>query len=388
MVQDLRHSVEETRRWQEMYDRMTSPEVNVWNVLDKDKDKAFWGVHEAKENNMTTAFALDLNRNSLTLGSVADGQVMDLDAEIKLKQRLGSNPVGGIIKGNFVGEIKGDTAPPITIPHVAQEASGYNIIVVGSGGTGGYLIRDLARFAFSLRETGDSRLFTIKLIDADIVEQKNVLRQNFTSRDIEKPKAEVMARRYASAFGVEISAELKMISTRNDVINLFDHTTVGNRRLTNIVVGCVDNNAARRTISEAVNYTSNIYWIDSGNETQSGQVVCGYDRFKRGGYSNYNIPSRETTYAMPTVVDLYPEILNADEDEKEETKVSCAERSLVDTQNIFINMTAAGHVLNFIRQIVMREKMTSHAVEFNTKGLSTLTHLTEDYLRKTYSKGR
>ena len=73
------------------------------------------------------------------------------------------------------------------------------IIVLGAGGTGGYLIPHLYRIAFS----DENRDYRIIICDGDIAERKNLIRQNFIEQDIGRNKASVLAERYAGAFGIE-----------------------------------------------------------------------------------------------------------------------------------------------------------------------------------------
>ena len=54
------------------------------------------------------------------------------------------------------------------------------IIVLGAGGTGGYLIPHLYRIAFS----DENRDYRIIICDGDIAERKNLIRQNFIEQDI------------------------------------------------------------------------------------------------------------------------------------------------------------------------------------------------------------
>jgi hypothetical protein len=123
-----------------------------------------------------------------------------------------------------------------------------------------------------------------------------------------------------------------------------------------IIIGCVDNNAARREIAESVEmvnsqraYSSNssikkICWIDSGNERKSGQVILG-------------------NKLMPDVTDIYPEILDPSSDSKE--VISCAERLLEDEQNMFVNLTASNLILNFVRKVVLNEPIIFNGSVFN-----------------------
>ena len=66
------------------------------------------------------------------------------------------------------------------------------IVVIGAGGTGGYVIPHLYRIAYA-----SGRPCRIIIADGDIVEQKNLIRQNFAECDIGENKAQVMAERYS-----------------------------------------------------------------------------------------------------------------------------------------------------------------------------------------------
>ena len=71
------------------------------------------------------------------------------------------------------------------------------IIVLGAGGTGGYVIPHLYRLAF-----GRNGYVRIIICDGDVVEEKNLVRQNFVEQDIGHNKAKVLAERYSAAFGI------------------------------------------------------------------------------------------------------------------------------------------------------------------------------------------
>ena len=74
-------------------------------------------------------------------------------------------------------------------------AEKFTFYIVGAGGTGSYLVRDLARI-ISVYNEKYNRNDEIVIIDQDIVESKNLTRQNFIRNDIGKNKAEVLAKRY------------------------------------------------------------------------------------------------------------------------------------------------------------------------------------------------
>lgn len=75
---------------------------------------------------------------------------------------------------------------PITLP--------VKIVMLGAGGTGGYVAPHLYRLAYL-----SQRPIQILICDGDTVEEKNLFRQNFVDIDVGQNKAAVLARRYAAA---------------------------------------------------------------------------------------------------------------------------------------------------------------------------------------------
>ena len=110
----------------------------------------------------------------------------------------------------------------------------YRVLIAGVGGTGAYVARDLARFAYSLQAKSMDIDVEIHLFDPDVVEEKNLVRQNFILSDLGKPKAEGIAKRYGSAFGVNIVPHVcKLGKYQLD-------TYCGNSNWQDIIVGCID----------------------------------------------------------------------------------------------------------------------------------------------------
>ncbi len=241
-----------------------------------------------------------------------------------------------------------------------------HIVVVGTGGTGGYVVRDLARLIHGKSKDCNMRL---TLIDPDKVEDRNLIRQNFILQDIDRPKAEVLAERYSGAFGLDIEAITEYCTAA-----LLSKLYRARRNLEPmLIIGCVDNNEARRSIHAFIHANMRYdpaglaAWIDSGNESSSGQVVMGA---LAPGLSKYN---------LPFVTQLYPEILDPTKDPKE--VVSCAERAQRDIQNIFVNLTAATNILNFVNMIFSQKKSCIYGVEFGITGATKPLYLMKDYKR-------
>ena len=72
------------------------------------------------------------------------------------------------------------------------------VVQLGAGGTGGHIAPHLYRLLYSLE-----RPARYIICDGDVVEAKNLVRQNFAPVDLGENKARVLAERYASVFGME-----------------------------------------------------------------------------------------------------------------------------------------------------------------------------------------
>jgi PRTRC genetic system ThiF family protein len=251
--------------------------------------------------------------------------------------------------------------------------SAKHFIVIGAGGNGAYLIRDFIRQVKiqndRLREDRKTE-HSVTIIDADDIEDKNLLRQNFIRSDVGKNKAEVMAQRYGAAFGTEISFVSEYIQSADHLVKISQ-----NKLGTPVFMGAVDNNATRKLIWEAWKRITGAFWIDAGNEEYGGQVVCGFNHPHPASAAHEAKVTPQQFY-IPCVVDIYPEI--AEGTDKLPTELSCAERAVSAPQNIFTNLTAANLMMGFANNILtgnsdLGDGLRCHAVAFNTKNLMSFT---------------
>jgi len=132
------------------------------------------------------------------------------------------------------------------------------VVLVGAGGTGSQVARTLCRVVYDLRRRGHHTP-SLKFVDPDVIEIKNVGRQMFTEADLSKNKATTLASRFNWAMGLNIVAYPEP----------FDADKHASRYGT-LVIGCVDNHMARLELSKVSGL-----WIDCGNERTSGQVCIG-----------------------------------------------------------------------------------------------------------------
>jgi PRTRC genetic system ThiF family protein len=285
-------------------------------------------------------------------------------------------------------ELSGETIKTLPIiMSLRNYARIENVLVVGCGGTGGHLIPNLARLIHVLNNSrrssrrgysynhGDLPTIKLFLADGDIVEEKNLIRQHFISVDVGRNKAEVLGERYAAAFGLEIGVIPKYLENLKDFSFLSKH--IMRRDAADLVIGCVDNNASRKVLHKWFLLRSNNYsdrasfWIDSGNEERSGQVVCGYkpyeyryDSLKFNPFGKPVVQSKANgDFSLPCAVEVYPELLHLDD--KFSSEVSCADRSASAPQNMQTNVTAATIIMNFVQKLATGDDLKSHCVEFN-----------------------
>ena len=77
------------------------------------------------------------------------------------------------------------------------------VVLVGCGGTGSQVARTLCRIIYDLRRRGHHTP-SIKFVDPDFVEAKNVGRQMFTESCVGKNKAKTLASKFNVAMGLNI----------------------------------------------------------------------------------------------------------------------------------------------------------------------------------------
>jgi len=242
------------------------------------------------------------------------------------------------------------------------------ITMLGAGGTGGHIAPHLYRLLHTL-----GRHTQVIVCDGDIVEEKNLVRQNFISADLGKNKAQVLAERYASAFGLEVSYIPEFIEDENRLAALVNPDTYRVSPYSqpsieglSILVGCVDNNRSRQLCHQVFRVAKNLVYIDSGNGEYTGQVVCG---IRRGGKTFYK-----------PIGDVYPEVLL--ETDKFPTQLSCAEAAVSAPQSIVANIMAGTAVVSYLYNILVLGSIETRSVTFSSKTVNIKPILTQKRKRK------
>ena len=224
------------------------------------------------------------------------------------------------------------------------------IVIIGAGGTGGNVIPHLYRIAFS-----SNRPCKVIICDGDIVERKNLIRQNFAECDIGENKAQVMAERYSEVFGIETEYIPDYIESEEELYELLNvKGSYGSPKPIGILIGAVDNNRSRIMCNNVFNKLEDIIYIDSGNGEFTGQVVCGV---KMGG----------KVLSKP-VAKVYPDILT--DTEKFPSELSCAERSVSAPQTIAANVFASTAVASMLYYLLIEGSLENTRVAFSSRNLS------------------
>lgn len=225
------------------------------------------------------------------------------------------------------------------------------IVMLGAGGTGGHIAPHLYRLLYAL-----DRPVRFIICDGDVVEQKNLVRQNFIPADLGENKAKVLAERYSTVFGLETEYIPSFIESENELKSLltpvvwhvdYRHTICEQI----ILIGAVDNNKSRQLCHRVFQQMPELIYIDSGNGEYTGQAVCGIRRSDRTYY--------------PPIGTVYPDVL--EDTDKFPTELSCAEASVSAPQSIAANITAATAVVDMIYNILALGDSSVRKVTFSTR---------------------
>lgn len=247
------------------------------------------------------------------------------------------------------------------------------IMVVGCGGTGGFVAEGLCRL---LAGTG----YKIVLVDHDRVEERNLGRQNFYKPDLGRFKAQALAERLSRDYGREIEYIVKPV----------EQLSLGDRGL--LTIGCVDNPAARETLQYAgamgmmwtkVSYCrigNGGWYIDAGNGEHSGQVLIGNSLLNELMQSF--LPNDGICRGLPLPTIQQPALLAPQK--KAVRRRDCAEAVAAEEQSPVINRMMADLVLTFVHKLLNRKLTWMGAyIDLEAGTLSTVDATPENVSRIT-----
>jgi len=228
-----------------------------------------------------------------------------------------------------------------------------HITIVGLGGTGAHVARNVARLLYHRKTKGQS-VPKVLFVDPDTVEAKNIGRQMFGAGSIGQPKAQVLAQTFNLTLGLQIHWTCEPVDHQK-------HIPQGS-----LVVGCVDNHLARAEIARA----EKVVWLDCGNGYDFGQLVIG-DSFDRDQVLDGIREARQgRCHHLSHAGLLFPELLHPEPEDSQppETGVSCAELVERDEQHLYVNDFMGNIAAHYIYRLLNREPITTFMTQLNVKG--------------------
>ncbi|MFY9910733.1 MAG: PRTRC system ThiF family protein [Candidatus Sulfotelmatobacter sp.] len=202
------------------------------------------------------------------------------------------------------------------------------VIVVGCGGTGSAVAAGLPYLQQAMLAWGHPHGLHVTLVDGDKISRTNCIRQPFSESEVGLYKSTVLATRINLFWGLDWEG----------VPEFMDE---GWRNETDILIGCVDTRKSRKMITSTSAYENCHYWLDIGNNADSGQFVLGQPE---------NSKNRKLQSRLPTVAELYPEIVDPKLDRKDKLP-PCSAVEALDRQEPFINQTLAYQALALLARL-------------------------------------
>lgn len=253
------------------------------------------------------------------------------------------------------------------------------VIIIGAGGTGSWFSPKFTKIINdainkNLISFEENEKLNVLYIDGDIVEDKNLIRQNFIEFDVGKNKAEVLATRYGSQFNedkVECGYISKYITNKDyrkidpevsdrfiDISDILSSTSGSSLRGNEVLfINLIDNAVTRKIIHLTAMDCSKAVVLDVANNEHNGQLTCSIYGQGVRSYTSGDIISGWFYNSIPeqlTHTDDVSVFSCADADENSEDQLFSA------------NDMAATVLANYINTWLVEKKIDNARVDFNT----------------------
>lgn len=229
-------------------------------------------------------------------------------------------------------------------------AERWGVVVVGAGGNGCEMINGLARMHVAMRALGHPGGLAVKVYDHDQVSEANIGRQLYAASDIEQNKAVIAVNRVNCFFGLDWeAAPIKFPEKRRDPPYLDQHCGPSRASRIHVLISCVDTAAGRRVIAKLANTGAYapVYWLDLGNGKDDGQVVLGHAAQPK----------------LPSVAEMFPEIMS--EDFVEDDAPSCSLAEALTRQDLFVNRAVSTLALDLLWRLFKDGGLNHHGAFIN-----------------------
>ena len=214
------------------------------------------------------------------------------------------------------------------------------VLLVGSGGTGSTMAIGLVYLHQALLAFGHPEGLHVTVVDGDRISRANCVRQPFSESEIGLYKADVLVTRINLFWGLDWKADTRFLDER---------WSAGSERH-HILISCVDSRKARKSVMQSRACSEADYWLDLGNNSDSGQFVLGEPGLR-------SLPTSSSR--LPNVAALFPEIVDPTLDAKDKLP-SCSALEALESQSPFINQALAYQALGMLAQFFRRGKLAYH----------------------------
>lgn len=211
------------------------------------------------------------------------------------------------------------------------------VAVVGCGGTGSAITAGLPHLHHAMLAWGHPHGLDVTLIDGDRISRTNCVRQPFSESEMGLYKSAVLATRINLFWGLGWNG-----------ITAFVDESWGHE--TDILIGCVDSRAARNAMTRTQTFWNCIYWLDLGNNADSGQFVLGQPE---------NARNKPLGLRLPTAAELFPELVDPKLDRKDSLP-SCSAVEALERQEPFVNQTLAYQALAMLARLFRYGRLNYH----------------------------
>lgn len=201
----------------------------------------------------------------------------------------------------------------------------FNFYVVGVGGTGSLLARDLPKLLI-----GTDHIIT--LIDGDTVERNNMKRQSYQEHDIGENKAISLSKKINTFYSTNCFAVDQYV-TKENLVELINKKA----SYIPVIIGCVDNNKTRKILEFTVKKVNQCIYIDSANSEFEGNIYVAIKHHKlvKG-------PLRSKVYKL--------------KNDKHPSEISCQEQAAKgNVQYLVTNNKMASVLLEHIQMLLMND---------------------------------
>jgi PRTRC genetic system ThiF family protein len=244
------------------------------------------------------------------------------------------------------------------------------VLVVGCGGTGSAVVAGLPYLHQALVARGHPGGLHVTVIDGDTISPTNCIRQPFARSEIGLNKAIILVNRLNLFWGLKWEAAPAHLKPGSYISRSYS----GDDLRAHIVIGCVDTRGARAVIRDAVsNWSTVSYWLDLGNNADSGQFILGEPLNER---------NRRARLRLRSSADLYPEIVDASLDNDREP--GCSAIEALERQEPYVNATLAQHALALLARVFRYGEISFHGGFINlATGATSVLRIDPRYWKRT-----